>query len=372
MTTTAAEFAVGDAVVLHGLRQAVHLNGRRAVVHEGLDGGRQKVRILDDPTNASTPAVQLLISTMPMSAILPKNMALDYAVGTRVVLRDLVRTANLNGTVVTVTGFCRRRCRFIVEMPAEEEEDEDTNNGKQEDANGTRDDVNENANQSMDVISAPTDAEKEKEKEDGDEDTNNGEHENADQSTDGSSGDSSSPTVKKARPNTPNAKAPKQQVVKPANVTHLPGCRPGPVPVCEQRLIFTGSMASITRVLDHSPHRPNPGTAGSFAHLLGTGAPTVSNRYWLLSDSMDNEAATMMAALDLWAKIMARSYASTKASDQSAEAEGEGDDGDTLPPFYQKLVQVSDEHTHKICFNPSCRRHFLPCTQQKMKRCTNW
>ena len=338
MTTTAAEFAVGDAVVLHGLRQAVHLNGRRAVVHEGLDGGRQKVRILDDP-NASSPAVQHLISTMPMSAILPKNMALDYAVGTRVVLRDLVRTAHLNGTVVTVAGFCRRRCRFIVDMPTdaeeEEEEDEDTNNGEQEDATSTPNDVK------------------------GD----------ADQSTDGSSGDSSSPTVKKARPNTPNAKAPKQQVVKPANVTHLPGCRPGPVPVCEQRLIFTGSMASITRVLDHSPHRPNPGTAGAFAHLLGTGAPTVSNRYWLLSDSMDNEAATMMAALDLWAKIMARSYASTKASDQSAETEGEGN---TLPPFYQKLVQVSDEHTHKICFNPSCRRHFLPCTQQKMKRCTNW
>ena len=39
MTTTAAEFAVGDAVVLHGLRLATHLNGCRGVVHEDLDGG---------------------------------------------------------------------------------------------------------------------------------------------------------------------------------------------------------------------------------------------------------------------------------------------------------------------------------------------
>ena len=352
MTTTTAEFAVGDAVVLHGLRLATYLNGCRAVVHEGLDGGRHKVRILDDPNASASNSVQRLIAThnAGMSAILPQNMALNYAVGTRVVLRDLVRTAHLNGTVVTVTGFCRRRCRFIVEMPAEEGEEEDTH-GEQDDARITPNDVNENADQSMDA-----------------EDTNNGEqedatstrndaNENENQDMDASSGDSSSPTVKKARPNTPNAKAPKQQVVKPANVTHFPGCRPAPVPVCEQQLIFTGSMASITRVLDHSPHRPNPGTAGAFAHLLGTGAPAVSNRYWLLSDSMDNQAATMMAALDLWAKIMARSYAS---------------EGDSLPPFYQKLVQISNEHTHKICFNPSCRRHFLPCTQKKMKRCTNW
>ena len=115
------DFDAGDAVILHGLRQATHLNGCRAVVHEyqGADSGRFAVR-LDD---RDAPRMQRIVAPMP--AVLPRNMARDYAVGTRAILRDLVRTAHLNGWVVTVMGFCRRRCRFIVEMPADDQEEEE-------------------------------------------------------------------------------------------------------------------------------------------------------------------------------------------------------------------------------------------------------
>ena len=344
------DFDAGDAVILHGLRQATHLNGCRAVVHEyqGAASGRFAVRLrLDDRDSSQMHQMQQMMTPMP--AVLSRNMTLDYAVGTKAMLRDLVRAAHLNGRAVTVAGFCRRRCRFIVEMPADQdqEEEEELEETKKNDQN------------------------------------DEGDHSQRDAPHASANGDDStlSPDHKKARPNTP--KPPKQQVVKPANLTHLPGCRPPRVPVCEQRLIFTGSMASITKVLDHSPHRPNH---GPFANIGGA-----SNRYGLLSESMSGldtmqgnasieEVSDLMTALDLWHKIKARSYASSKAGGQSAGGDDDGNDGDdsidsngaTIPPFYQKLVKVSDEHTHKICFNPKCRRHILPCTQTKMKRCTNW
>ena len=324
-----ADFDAGDAVILHGLRHATHLNGCRAVVHEyqGSDSGRFAVRLDED----DAPPMHQLVAPMP--AVLPKNMTLDYAVGTRAMLQDLVRAAHLNGRVVTVTGFCRRRCRFIVEMPADDAEGEDRSKG----------DAAPNASA--------------------------GQEGNQDGNAASSREETLSPDHKKARPNTP--KPPRQQVVKPANLTHLPGCRPARVPVCEQRLIFTGSMTSITKVLDHSPHRPNPGPL-----LLNMGGAS-NNRYGLLSESMSGldamqgnagieQASQLMTALDLWHKIKARSYASSKSNGDSADGD------DALPPFYQKLVKVTDEHTHKICFNPKCRRHILPCTQKKMKRCTNW
>ena len=355
------DFDAGDAVILHGIRQATHLNGCRAVVHEyqGAPSGRFAVRL--DDRDASR--MQQMMAPMP--AVLPRNLALDYAVGTRAMLRDLVRTAHLNGRVVTVMGFCRRRCRFIVEMLADDQEEEKKEEKKDETKTN---DKNEGGDQpQVEEDTAP----------------NASASQEGNQDANASSRDETlSPDHKKARPNT--RKPPRQQVVKPANLTHLSGCRPPRVPVCEQRLVFTGSMASITKVLDHSPHRPNH---GPFANV-GGGA---SNRYGLLSESMSGldtmqgnasieEVSELMTALDLWHKIKARSYASSKSNGESAGGGGnDGDDNtgcsgtdDTLPPFYQKLVKVSDEHTHKICFNPKCRRHIPPCTQKKMKRCTNW
>jgi len=327
------DFDAGDAVILHSLRQATHLNGCRAVVHEyqGANSGRFKVK-LDD--RDMSPAQQLM---GPMPAVLPRNMTLDYAAGTKAVLRNLVRAAHLNGKVVTVAQFCQRRGRFIVELPAEAEEEGGGNNSNDDEGGGVR----------VNALDASVNK-----------DVNLGV---------GGDETASSPSLKKARPNTP--KPPTLQVVKPANLTHLPGCRPAPTPVCEQRLIFTGSMASITKVLDHSPHRPNN---GPFATNGGS-----SNRYGLLSDasmngmdSMNTAHAAMeqinefMSALRLWAKIKARSYVASKAPN--------GQSSGGIPPFYQKLVRVADEHIHKICFNPKCRRHILPCTQTKMKRCINW
>ena len=370
------DFDAGDAVILHGLRQATHLNGCRAVVHEyqGADSGRFAVR-LDD---RDAPRMQRIVAPMP--AVLPGNMALDYAVGTKAMLRDLVRTAHLNGRVVTVMGFCRRRCRFIVEMPADDDQEEEEETEEKVETK-TNDKNNEVGDQRL--VSGGDAAPNASADQEGNQDANTS-----------SRDETLSPDHKKARPNTP--KPPRQQVVKPANLTHLPGRRPPRVPVCEQRLVFTGSMASITKVLDHSPHRPNQ---GPFANI-GGGA---SNRYGLLSESMSGldtmqgnasieEVGELMTALDLWHKIKARSYASSRSNGlQSAAAGGGGNDNDDgndgdgntgcngtassddiLPPFYQKLVKVSDEHTHKICFNPKCRRHILPCTQKKMKRCTNW
>ena len=365
------DFDAGDAVILHGLRQATHLNGCRAVVHEYQGApsarfGRFAVRL--DDRDAS----RMRQMMAPMPAVLPRNLALDYAVGTRAMLQDLVRTAHLNGRVVTVTGFCRRQCRFIVEMPADDQEEEKKEEKKKDETKTN--DKNEGGDQpQVEEDTAPNASASQE-----------GNHDANSSSRD----ETLSPDHKKARPNTP--KPPRQQVVKPANLTHLPGCRPPRVPVCEQRLIFTGSMASITKVLDHSPHRPNH---GPFANV-GGGA---SNRYGLLSESMSGldtmqgnasieEVSELMTALDLWHKIKARSYASSKSNGESAGGDGndtDGNDGDdntgnsngtddALPQFYQKLVKVSDEHTNKICFNPKCRRHILPCTQKKMKRCTNW
>ena len=150
----------------------------------------------------------------------------------------------------------------------------------------------------------------------------------------------------------------------PKNLIHLPGHKPPPVPVLDQRLVFTGSMKSIVKVLNQSVHK------------IPTQSDLVAMRgFHLLSDEdlithpdampLDDNGAPDQAALQrrmtedaimakLWGKIPIRTYKSKDANADEEDDETEGNNH--LPPSYQRLQSICPTmgRIHKICFNPKC------------------
>ena len=170
----------------------------------------------------------------------------------------------------------------------------------------------------------------------------------------------------------------KQILVSPKNLIHLPEHKPPPVPVLDQRLIFTGSMKSIVKVLNQPVHK----LPTQNAEMRG---------FYLLSDEdsppdampLDDNGAPDQAALErrmtedavhakLWGKIIIHSYKSKDDNDD--EEDDEADGNNHLPPSYQQLQSICPTmgRIHKICFNPKCYK-IIPnpiSKQSKMKRCT--
>jgi len=182
----------------------------------------------------------------------------------------------------------------------------------------------------------------------------------------------------------------KQILVSPKNIIHLPGEKPSvSVPVLNQRLIFTGSMKSIIKVLNQDVPLRKPNVwLGAF----------MKSEYNLLTaeDKLTSEASAMvsMAAVGrnirgippeieqrgceilnmgkLWKKIKLRSYKS-RAEDTTAKGDDTEEGDNHLPPSYQSLQSTcpSMGRIHKICFNPKCYKIVQNPTskQSKMKRC---
>ena len=102
------KFDTRDKVILHGLIEATHLNGRRAIVHEypkvddSSDGELCcKVRILPEETTATATSSY----DKREHYMKTKNMALDYPSGQKVKLYGLVGAKHLNGTVATIISY---------------------------------------------------------------------------------------------------------------------------------------------------------------------------------------------------------------------------------------------------------------------------
>jgi len=196
----------------------------------------------------------------------------------------------------------------------------------------------------------------------------------------------------------------KQILVSPKNVIHLTGQKPSPVPVLDQRLIFTGSMKSIIKVLNQSVHKiPTPSDIFEMRgfNLLsdeGISDPQmVFNMPAEQAAELEHRNIEMALMAKQWGKIQMRSY-KCRAEDDDGDMppledvpntngdatpaeEGEEDEDDTeeegynhLPPSYQSLQSLcpSMGRIHKICFNPKCYKVIQNPTskQSKMKRCT--
>lgn len=153
----------------------------------------------------------------------------------------------------------------------------------------------------------------------------------------------------------------KQILVSPKNIIHLPGTMPPPISPLDQRLVFSGSMTAIVKLLNQSVHKSmTPRDV-----LEGNGLD-------LLSNDRPEDMAEISTSARLWGKIQQRSYkcrSSAVADDDNGPIH---EDGNDLPPFYQRVVPTYPSHgrTHKVCFNPKCHAIILPGTHRNMKRCT--
>jgi hypothetical protein len=192
--------------------------------------------------------------------------------------------------------------------------------------------------------------------------------------------------------------ATKQILVSPKNLIHLPGQKPPPVLVLNQRLIFTGSMKNIVKVLNQSVHKlPTLSPMATAATATDMSDPMrgfhlLSNELLQMYGDMDQvEAQRRMtedvALVKLWGKISVCSYKS-KGTDDNGDDNGnngdndgnDGNDDDTeegnnhLPKCYQQLQSICPTmgRIHKVCFNPKCYKiiHDPLSKQSKMKRCT--
>jgi hypothetical protein len=200
----------------------------------------------------------------------------------------------------------------------------------------------------------------------------------------------------------------KQILVSPKNLIHLPNEKPPPVPVLDQRLIFTGSMKNIVKVLNQSVHKlpvPPPGTTTATDmnnsmrgfHLLSNehlvSSPpvdllngVVNNDGMLDQEELQRRMAEDVAIVKLWGKISVCSYRS-KGTDNGDDNDGNDDDdgnnnddddteegNNNLPKCYQQLQSICPTmgRIHKVCFNPKCYKTIQdPLSKQsKMKRCT--
>ena len=175
----------------------------------------------------------------------------------------------------------------------------------------------------------------------------------------------------------------KQILVSPKNLIHLPGHKPPPVPVLDQRLVFTGSMKSIVKVLNQSVHKiptQNDLVAMRGFHLLSDEDLITHPDAMPLDDNGAPDQAALQRRMTedaimakLWGKIPIRTY---KSKDVNADEEDDETEGNNhLPPSYQRLQSICPTmgRIHKICFNPKCYRIIPNPTskQSKMKRCTN-
>ena len=299
-SSSSVRFSGGDAVILHGLQESTNLNGARGIVH----GFRSNPELMclvaldaDDITKLRGPPIPY-----DGVSVSPANLSLDYPIGSEVVVRDLVTVSHLNGAVCRVVGFQRSRCRFVVEVAPS----------------------GNSANNDGDDAHAGND---------GADTTNIGDGEHGDGIT--------------VRRSVNGSK--KKMSIKPTNLTWPPGRRPKPVPVLDQRLIFTGPMRGVTRVLNHSAYTH----AASFANAARL--------------RQEEEMHLGMLAGKVWSKI--RSF-DGRSGNAGNDDDSSSQSSHSLPPFRRGLVRMPKSGlTRRICFNPKCRRVIQSGTGETMKRC---